>query len=803
MAIDSVLVQAVRGIRTPVQLVLSGSSLLVRGDNGTGKSSIVHALMWALRGERAVWDEQRAGGDAWHHVLEEPGKALVQLELSNGGSIRITTDGVQANAEGSRFRRACERANPFLPRRQLLEFLEQRPVDRFQYLQSFLDLECVDATQAALAERISKHQSAANATRAECDRLIGGVLRDAPIQQAQLPSSWEELTAILQQWASQVGVNVATWGDLLDRVDELQDGTNLSDTCQTRNRLNAAHSNLQHWQGEAWPDDPEPEWVRLRELERDATDGKVLSLLEEAAAYLSTTAGTSTCPVCEQRVVQSELATSLGQRIAALNAICDLRKSLQTIAQEWRTRMGEFQRCRRSSCEALAAASEKVSPLETLGLGDANASWEDVIHNLVQASPSAVIQSCNAAGSAMSQALRTALERLPAIDVNQGRRALAQAVKRASDSELAIRLAVDRHETASSIADTLRLVSESLRKSKQDVAQEVLKEIGGLAKEFYDLVHIEDDGVDVTGAPEIVIQRRGQGTALVRGRFNAKPIDDPRLFYSDGHLDTVGICIFLALRRFRADRDKKSDPRLMVLDDIVLSIDLGHARRLLKVINDRFADHQVLIFTHNGLFFDWCKQELPKYRARIIKRWSLEAGPQLGDYASALQYLHTAIADESSAKRLAQTVMNLMDEWLAEVRFVHELSIPARPGEQYTLTEIWSQFGANFKSALKKWTPLESELEKVLELIDELKGLPHMRNRLAAHENDFAREFPLGVVRTTGEQCIKLVAALYCAGCGRFAELQPDRREPSTMMCRCEKLRYIRPRKQQAMPASE
>ncbi len=123
-------------------------------------------------------------------------------------------------------------------------------------------------------------------------------------------------------------------------------------------------------------------------------------------------------------------------------------------------------------------------------------------------------------------------------------------------------------------------ITEAL--SRQDVAKETFDSIENQVAEYYFEIHPQGTPDDATGAPSIDVERHGKGTAFVRGRFYGREVKDPQWVYSDGHLDTVGICIFLALRRFRSEQP--DDPRLMVLDDIVISIDLGHARRLITLL---------------------------------------------------------------------------------------------------------------------------------------------------------------------------------------------------------------------------
>lgn len=68
-----------------------------------------------------------------------------------------------------------------------------------------------------------------------------------------------------------------------------------------------------------------------------------------------------------------------------------------------------------------------------------------------------------------------------------------------------------------------------------------------------------------------------------------------------------------------------------------------------------------------------------------------------------------------------------------------------------------------------------------------------MRNGLAAHENDFAKEFPLTTVREVATDVLTLVGRLHCADCATFVLPLPSMSAPELFRCRCEKLRYVRP----------
>ena len=72
----------------------------------------------------------------------------------------------------------------------------------------------------------------------------------------------------------------------------------------------------------------------------------------------------------------------------------------------------------------------------------------------------------------------------------------------------------------------------------------------------------------------------------------------PRLTLSEGHRNSLGLCIFLALVRLRAPTE-----RPIVLDDIVSSLDREHRGRVIDLLAGDFADRQVLLFTHDHEWF--------------------------------------------------------------------------------------------------------------------------------------------------------------------------------------------------------
>ena len=82
------------------------------------------------------------------------------------------------------------------------------------------------------------------------------------------------------------------------------------------------------------------------------------------------------------------------------------------------------------------------------------------------------------------------------------------------------------------------------------------------------------------------------------------------------------------MRRFNGDWP------LLVLDDVVSSVDARHKARIARLLFEEFSDHQLFITTQDGRWFNEIRKvqtELNRDDVQnlIIQDWSLENGPAI------------------------------------------------------------------------------------------------------------------------------------------------------------------------------
>ena len=107
--------------------------------------------------------------------------------------------------------------------------------------------------------------------------------------------------------------------------------------------------------------------------------------------------------------------------------------------------------------------------------------------------------------------------------------------------------------------------------------------------------------------------------------FYERGLFPPGAYHSEGHQDGMGVCLYLALMK-RLFGDQFT---FALLDDVVMSVDVGHRYQFCQLLKKHFPNTQFIITTHDRLWAEQMKSAgLVTAKTSIaFHGWTIDTGP--------------------------------------------------------------------------------------------------------------------------------------------------------------------------------
>lgn len=781
-----------RGVLDGPALRIHKGGLLLCGSNGTGKSSYIDALekiITGVCGSLDTGDQGLSWGKQGAHVKSKSAPEI-ELTIQNGSTEVVVSLASEKETLPKHvkewFAAGCKQSF-LLRRRSMLRFIDAKPADRYKAVEAFLNLREFAALEGMLRAVLDELESEVAVGRAESANLESLVRRHLSLAAAPQLSNDVCLEAASQIFAAG-GLSAA--GSDMEVEERAKEADSELAAFGDVERLTRQRALVQ-----ACQDLPGAESIVLAAnglqealANRDATARSIVGsfhsdVLEGALAWLSADA-LDQCPVCESTIdrahVQERIRIRLednAQFTKAQGNVLKSRKTVigalqlwlnpaHTIRSTWKTVLGEDPP---SELEQLVVKLDAIAT--TLRDGPPHAHLGALADEIAGLSLPSVREHLTS----------LAQSRVVAIP-DQNRYQLLIAAKAAAHAYLShwrARRDLGAKATARerSLREAKKVVALAEQARKRTV-QDIMDGVADLANEYYQKIHPDEQ----IGAPKLKVTDRGTGSLQLEGGFHGLR-EDPRGRYSEGHIDSLGLCLFLAIRRLHHRQD--STFSLLVLDDVLHSVDGAHRRETAHLIFDEFSDHQIIVTTHDPLWFENLKRastrkgkQFAHYR---FSGWSLSSGPILGDHKSDFEWLVSPAASTSTAADRVIRAGRLLEDLLQNACDSLVVHVPFRIRGDYTIDPLWSGFRSRAKSNLGFWQAAEATIESV-------ETLRHQRNWVGAHWNEWAQQLTEVEADSFTKGVLKLRALVFCSECDRFAAriAQLD----GVWACKGEHLRY-------------
>jgi len=268
-------------------------------------------------------------------------------------------------------------------------------------------------------------------------------------------------------------------------------------------------------------------------------------------------------------------------------------------------------------------------------------------------------------------------------------------------------------------------------------------------------------------------------------RFYGVDQESPRLTLSEGHRNSLGLCIFLAMAKKEAAMD-----RPIFLDDVVVSLDRNHRGMVAEILNEEFSGRQVIVLTHDREWYTELKHQLPEsqWRFKTLLPWQ---DPLVGicwstkstTFDEARAYL------ESRPDSAGNDARKIMDVELALVAEKLHLNLPYLRGDKNDHRTAY-----DFLSQLIRDAPrcLQRRSNGVYSAYEEPIGIwRHARGLLASWANRASHSFDLVPSEAAKliETCEKALECFTCDLCNTWI-WRADDASAEAVQCQCGQIRW-------------
>lgn len=814
MKIERLTISNFRGVNGQFHLEPDSSNLVLVGPNGSGKSSVIAAVdflltgsIQALSGEGTQSITERQHGP---HVDSDPDESWVEADFSVSGetlTVRRTVsdkdnpeiDGSD-NSETSQFEstvRAANRGLHLLSRDELLDFITAKQSTRSERIRTLLDLQHVrdrrlalDNAATELEEKAERREREARSQRSDLHDML-------------VDDSEEEHRSVLQLVNS---LRSELDGDELESLNQDSFTSNIESPSQRvvaspllrsdgRQRVNQ----LEEWLSEGIEEflEANGEYVEVwEEIDADEEAKRALErrqLIEQGLDAVDPDAGR--CPLCLEPWEPDSLEEHLENRLQQASELEDTLSELTDKRDEAQQILTDV----RLVAESLQEIIRGIDRFDESSLDefiDTVEAWEEEYSgDPLSTPPKTDLSESEKRSILQPEGLESLLDRLtahveggPQLDqVDQTWQTLRTANRQYEN------MIKKSHEAAEyrQIANDMSTVHQTYLDARDSILEEIYSQIESRFEHYYTTVHGDESDLSVGLNPtetgldiEVEFYERGQYP--------------PHALHSEGHQDSMGICLYFALCDWLQEQEELP---IMMLDDVVMSIDADHRRPLANLMGSELTqDYQLIIATHDDLWHRHLRSSgvVSSDNAVQLSGWDLESGPQtLGRPEMEWSTIEEELADGNTSIAAHQT--RRMAEWfLREACDRLNAKVPFKSNSRWTLGDFQNGAISRYKDLIRtskaaeqSWgrdishiSELEDEVTDAVERIHEygsaINPNVHYNEEESAFANCTAEELEPAI-----EAYRDLYELLWCDQCGSCVYLSKEGHQEDSVRCNC------------------
>lgn len=764
--VESIILENFKGATNYITIDFDTSNpvVIIFGENGTGKSTIVDAIDFVCN-ENFGSIEQRSTTGSKADLLASLGNSADNLKVvakyAGNKWTGIIGHGRKPESTGSGDRATVK----ILRRSEILKIVDGQPTDRYEALKSFINVPKTESNENAL--RIAVNNTNDNLNEA---------VRAYQQAEQSLKELWEaegKPDGDYKRWAkSKYEIDATTLAKSSSHLNSIiQKMNNCESALKSSNDADTTYKAAEQSYSEA-----EQKYNSVREsikgIEKDIVD-----VLEKAKDFLAKYPSVESCPVCEKPEDATELTDKIDKRLASLKNLIEAKKAYES-AKEQVTGQKKVLLSRKSEwigkVRDLAAFVKDTSIPEIDSVG---ISWADFT-GVLGFSKSDEVDMVAPTVKLLSERLLSSKGSIESRKQKEGKEANQLNLIKTSYQTYTNKTV--QAERLGKQLDKLKKLHEIVEKERKDFVENELGSITDEVDSLYTKIHPAEGLGDV----KFYLNPKFIGSLWFTGKFEGTGNIQPQAYYSESHLDTLGVCVFLALAKKYSDENT-----VVILDDVITSVDQAHMTRFINMLHDE-ADNfnQLIITTHYRPWKDRYKYYGgPTTNVQLIEllHWSHPRGIRHTKVKLSAEEIEEYLKDDKFDRQIVASKAGILLEGLIDhIALRYNCWLPRKAEPDYTLGELLLSIESKLSKALSiikahdDRSSVNTQLEPVLE---EIKSLSWIRNEVGCHFR-LTDSISDSDVKHFGGVTISLAKTLICDKCG---ELPYRDKSGSFWECRC------------------
>jgi energy-coupling factor transporter ATP-binding protein EcfA2 len=669
-----------------------GESIVVYGDNGTGKSTIADALEWYFTGEIELLSHEGRQHAVRYVGGENNGVTSVEV-FTNGGLGGKVVFPDERTPEAFH---AIRRETFLLRGRTLADFINKTKTEKWKALVDILGLDAIESLREDLQRArndLRKKSKAAEEEARTYQRALASGSEDV---------SQDTVLGNLQEICRMLGVDPPRSLDQVVDPSWLTAAVGASASVSEASDRESSLAEIKTLSAPAFDQRAVDGWNDLVSSDRARLLPRASLVREAKRLFEAGSVEKGRCPLCGQTVDDKNLARRIENALVeVMEASRDLERFRDPVVQQADDLETLHDKRLSIHSRALAMGLE-LPPLPEIPL-------------------SAIRDSVDALAPVKIDAITSALSEIRKWDRAAGKLARnASSPKTGTrDTQLVMlaalcqqvnawRLAEQKVARARRALDLAERVFDAYQTKQKEDLTELLKRISSRVGQIYSALHPGEDLDAVTVEPWTA---KGVELAIEFYGSRQRP---PHGVLSESHLNSLAIALFLAMAE-----SFNEQIGFLLLDDVINSFDVEHRGRLAELLADGFSRWQLIVLTHDQQFFEHLSRRAPSWRKLEFTSWSYASGPRTTQYETTSILRNARERLESGDVHGAATkARRALEELLQEVCEALWAPLPFRRGQANDKREIGELFKGVRRTLKERAKPLLESIEPLLKNLE-------------------------------------------------------------------------------------